>query len=121
MAFATTEDLKSLLTTAVEGGIGYWLNEDEGDVQNIQIHRDAELNVIEIQCETDVDGNGWIVQEITHTQIRKALNEMKDDQKLPEHWRKRASHFIFQGIDDHDADDADVIVQYAMFKQIVFG
>lgn len=118
--FMDTQTLKDILTTAVEGGSGYWMNDDDV-CQNIQIHRDAEKNVTEIQCETDVDGEGWIVQEITTARVRKALTEMKDDEKLPEHWRKWAGKFLFNKDMDYDAGDADVVVQYAMFKDIVFG
>lgn len=118
--FMDTKTLQDLLTTAIEGGSNYWMN-DEENVINIQVHRDSDNNVIEIQCETDVDGEGWIVQEITVASMRKALTEMKDDAKMPEHWRKWASKFIFDKDMDYDAEGADVLLQYAMFKEIVFG
>ena len=118
--FMDAQTLKDILTTAVEGGIVYWANDDDV-CQNIQIHRDADLNVIEIQCETDVDGNGWIVQEIIPSKIRKALTEMAKDVKLGEYWNKRANKFLFNKDMDYDAADADAIVQYAMFKEIVFA
>jgi hypothetical protein len=118
--FMDTQTLMDIMTTAIEGGCGYWMNDDDV-VQNIQIHRADDLSVKEIQCETDVDGKGWVVQEITHTQIRKALTEMGKDAKLSEYWRKRANKFLFDKNMDYDAEDADTIVQYAMFKEIVFG
>lgn len=117
--FMDTQTLMDIMTTAIEGGSSYWMNDDEV-CQNIQIIRDY-LNVTEIQCETDHDGKGWISQKITHTQIRKALNDMIYDKKLSEYWRKWAAKFMFDKDMDYDAGDADVVVQYAMFKEIVFG
>lgn len=119
--FLDTKTLQDLMTTAIEGGSNYWLHEEDEDCRFIQVHRDAENNVSEIQVETNVDGEGWINHEITHTQIRKALTEMKDDVNMPEHWRKWASKIIFDKDTDYDAEGADVVLQYALFKEIVFG
>lgn len=119
--FLNEQTLKDILTTAVEGGINYWCHPHDGDVQNIQIHRDDNLSVVEIQCETNVDGEGWICQEITTKVLRKAINAMKDDEKAPAHWRKFCSKLLFNTDEDYDAEGADVLVQYAMFKDIVFG
>lgn len=115
-----TATLQDIMTTAIEGGSAYWMNEED-DCRNVSVVRAEDLTVIEIKCETDVDGEGWKAHTITHTQMRKALTEMKDDGKVGEYWQKRAGQFLFNKDIDYDASDADCILQYAMFQSIVFG
>lgn len=118
--FMTTAVLNDIMTTAIEGGSAYWMNDDDV-CQEIYVKKEDNGTVTEIKCETDVDGKGWIGHTITHTEIRKALTEMKDDAKLSEYWQKWAGKFLFNKDMDYDAGDADVVLQYALFKDIVFG
>lgn len=118
--FMNTAVLNDIMTTAIEGGSAYWMNDDD-ICRKVIIKRESDGTVVEIKCETDVDGKGWVEHMLTHTIIRKALTEMKDDVKLGERWNKLAGKMLFDKDTDYDAGDADSIVQYAMFKDIVLG
>jgi hypothetical protein len=128
MAAINNRDLNFILTTVIEGGSAYWAN-DSDVCQTVEIKREADSDedlrslklVSEIKITTDVDGKGWKTQTITATEMRKALKAMKEDQKLPEHLRKMARKLLNNGDEDYDAGDADVIFQYALFGEIVFG
>jgi hypothetical protein len=109
----TNENINDLLVTAFEGGINYWCGKvkiksipDGADVQYasdvISIGGTLELQDIEspdkwdLTLEKMLKGIKWYCEQNGYTNA--------DDL-----------------MDNHDADTADAIVQYALFDEVVFG
>lgn len=99
------KDIDDLITDAFEGGINYWCGKVEvkgeykEEYASDQISRGGTL--ILYDRETD---NKW---ELT---LEKFLNGIKL-------WAENSSG----DIENTDGDDADQIIQYALFEKIVFG
>jgi hypothetical protein len=116
-----TEFLKDLIITAVEGGIGYWAevrryNPDEGTVEVRP----------QDECATE-DPNPW--RTVTVATIAKGIGRIDrgDCTFGGEPWAFGKSHgrvMVASRANDAgllDADDADNILQAALFGDIVYG
>lgn len=121
------EVLLDVLTTAIEGGIGYWaclLNDKDWVAARKQWK--AEHYDIPCYCDTalQVMKNGKAVKfedaededEVWELTMEKFLNGIKM-------YEEKRGRNITKIIDDcdFDADDADCIIQYALFNEVVFG
>jgi hypothetical protein len=127
-----------VLTTAVEGGIGYWIN--SGDFKNVTIRRDDDLNVTAIFFE----GTGQI--PVTYKDRGPCFAARPQDdrqfyymiypgdiilaaQKILDApaekygaGAKLAALELIKGVDaDIDADAADCLLQVAAFDEVVYG
>ena len=107
----TRQDIDDLMVTALEGGINYWC-------------RKARV----LQCPEKY--------EFASDVISRNGSLMLYDAESSDHWELTLEKFM-NGvkfvcerdgyteandlIDNHDADTADAIVQYALFNEIVFG
>lgn len=131
--------LHDVLTTAVEGGIGYWT--DNGDFKNVTVRRDKELNVTAIFFEgtgqlpityKDRDpcfaprphNDSQFVYCIFPCDIVEAaqniLNSTGPDKFGFGAWS--AAQELTKGEDsDLDADAADCLVQVAAFGEVIYG
>jgi hypothetical protein len=101
-----TRLLWDLMTTAVEGGIDYW-----GSVQDTT--RDADLNVLKFtvvdrEDEEDEEGKAYTVDAVKMLHGLQAL-------LLQYPWRSRIVN------EDYDAEDADCVVQMALFGEVMYG
>lgn len=112
-----TDDLiDDILVTAFEGGIDYWLQGVRLDPSMPPINRDSVRSSyqmitqgywIEVRAAVFNDGEWY----------RLTLDKVKDGLRL----------FLFncpagKGLtEDHDANDADAIVQYALWRDIIFS
>jgi len=118
---ATRQFLLDVMTTAIEGGIGYWAEVKE-------VTRDAELNVLSFSVRDDGDGdpNNREKDEWTHItpfQISEAIAKMLTGNT------KVATRIVGQFVGfphcidncDYDAEGADCAVQIAVFGQVVFS
>lgn len=131
------DDILDILTTAIEGGIGYWAclrNDDpdwaEGRKQWKEEHKnDADPT----PCYCDV---AYKVMEMGKA-VKFTDAELDDDDPDLEYWELTMEKFlkgcsqyiqvtgkdIKKAMDesDFDAEDADMIIQYALFGELVFG
>jgi hypothetical protein len=105
------EDINDLLTTAFEGGINYWcgevlINEEEKFPGKWASDVLADGGTLTL-CDSESDDK-W---ELT---LDKLLNGIK--------WYCETNNIISTEnlMDNHDATTADLIVQYALFNEIVF-
>jgi hypothetical protein len=116
----TKNDLLNIMTTGLEGGIGYWacLNNDTPDFDEfdklnmILSERVAEIlwrgGSVEL-FDTDYNYNDADKWELTLEKVVKGIIKfMETDSKTFE-------------LDDLDALDCDKIIQYALFGELVFG
>jgi len=107
-----TQDMADILVTAFEGGINYWC----GGVKILE-------NPADVDWASDVVAHGgklelWDVEDPDEKWIldqEKLLKGFAEGMK----WGKYGS--VEEMMDNHDAETADVIVQYALFDEIVFG
>lgn len=116
------QDIGDLITTALEGGINYWckkviiVENPDGtykgvsmeDEENVKHTSDAvgyggELKFYDAESE-DV----WFLDA---EKMGKGIQMYCEEYSIP----------LKDLIDEHDADSADAIIQYAIFGELVFG
>lgn len=135
------ELLRDIVITAVEGGIGYWSScaryrwsrKIKGDPDDMLLFPEVELVAAESPSDFDellpdvpIVGThphwGRIVK-LTPELIERAIAKIKDEPAIFNKTTRR--NVIVADIDndcsDIDAEDADCIVQVALFGKIVFG
>lgn len=122
MTYVTNQVMNDLMTTAIEGGSAYWMN-DRDVCCNVSLIRNTEKDVVEITCYTSISRvDVWEKHDpVQASTIRKALVAMKADEDVPAHLRKLASGLLNDPDYDYDSGDADIVFQYALFGSIVFG
>ena len=110
-----------VLTTALEGGIGYWS-------RATRIDRDDDLNVtsatiIDVERGVDVDGVIDYTYELTPAVVRKGLAWVLTSGQVHNRYHVAAVRDLIFDPDnaDHDADTADMIVQAGLFDRLVYG
>jgi hypothetical protein len=104
-----------VLTTAIEGGIGYW-----AQVRNVK--RDASLSVLSFDVRDGEDEDAEFVS-VTEAQVNDAARELLSigyggDYQISAYESILAGDF--EDV-DFDADTADAIVQQIAFGKQVFG
>ena len=107
----TRQDIDDLMVTALEGGINYWCRKarvlqcpEEYTYASDVISRNGTLELYDIESsdkwvltlESFMKGVKWYCEKYKYTNAEDLM-------------------------DNHDADTADAIVQYALFNEIVFG
>lgn len=99
----TTQLLWDLMTTAVEGGVNYW-----GSVRDTA--RDDDLNVLKFSIvdREDEEGKAYTVDAVKMLHGLQAL-------LIDYPWRSRIVD------EDYDAEDADCVVQMALFGELRYG
>jgi len=119
----TTQDINDLITTALEGGINYWCGLAEivicsnGTYEGVSTEDHPNVHYA-----SDVIGYGGKLK----------LTDVEDDDEtweldLPKVLKGITMHCEAHNIapsdlmDNYDADDADSIVQFALFNEITFG
>jgi len=109
----TQQDVDDIMCTALEGGICYWCGAAEvvggylGKYASEQISRGGSLilhdaestDTWELNCEKFLNGVKLYFEQGCHVQV--------DDNRID--------------AGDIDADDADCIIQLALFGEVVFG
>lgn len=118
----TREFNADVLTTALEGGIGYWSQASE-------IQRDADLRVLSVKLQPECDPDDFEPRTVTPADVDRGIGlilagTVKVRGDILESVRADVRELI-EGEEipggNIDADGADVIVQAAMFGEIVFG
>lgn len=109
----TNEDIDDIMCAALEGGINYWCGKAKvvgkylGEYASEQISRGGTLKLY--------DGESGEEFELTKEKFIKGLTKHLEDGR---------SGLISQGMIDTgalDACDADAIIQYALFDEVVYG
>jgi len=145
----SNKDIADLVVTAFEGGIQYWCpaagpvihaangNQNGAPDPNIKIWRpmtDAELDPYIIDGVVTysnpdfwIEGNGYLLkidddgeevaEVLTAAMIREALD--KPPKEPSRYWDDMLDRLRDPGA--YDADDADTIIQYAVFGEQVYG
>lgn len=108
----TQEDIDDIMCTALEGGINYWCGRAEvvggkylGEYASEQIARGGSLKMYDIE-----NGDSF---ELTFEKLLSGIKQAAANKEIP----------IEDGeidICDIDADTADLIVQYALFGELVY-
>ena len=118
------EDINDIMTTALEGGITHWCG-------RVKINYDKHNNIIgipenkrvDVNYASDVIGYGgsltlydiekedgpWVLTR------EKFIEGIKLEMKRSDIWS------ITDLVENHDAETADCIVQYALFGEVVYG
>jgi hypothetical protein len=116
------EDINDLVVTALEGGINHWCrkakkkrnadgswfgvapeNQDKIEFASDLIGYNGVLTI----CDAE-SSDKW---ELTLENVLKGIQMRCTNKKI----------LVAELMDDYDADDADAIVQYALFNELVFG
>lgn len=102
-----------ILSTAFEGGIGYW-------AIATNIARDAEGNYAAITLE-DAEGEEDWSHLVDCDAIHRGIQAVFDELRGTKVHRNLLTAVINDDAGDIDADDADAIVQMACFGDVVYG
>lgn len=100
--------LKDLLTTAVEGGSGYWASFDD-------INRDDDLNVLSVTIVDDDSGKRHVVGCGLLTLGLERLAAQ------PTPFPAAFEHLVNALKEEGDAETADVVLQMTVFGELVYG
>ena len=111
--FISSQDIDDLMVTALEGGINYWCDEIK-----VKIPYGSSTNVIA----SDVISRGGTLRFIYDERSGIAI---LDKEKLIKGLKKTIEDDDYCSVqdlmDNHDAETADKIIQFALFDEIVFG
>ena len=102
----TDQDIRDLIITAVEGGIGYWSMVDDYN-QNLDEHSAVTLFPY-------VEPDDFYPQTILPQGIVKGVEQYCIEHHV-------TPDALFGDYGDYDAVVADCVVQYALFGELVFG
>lgn len=131
----TLKDMADLLTTALEGGSGYWIDfvdifypkghtsasyKEGGEFEDKHSYGIPVYNVwmydggyLKIHTEDEVDNKKVFVFDMKA--IKKGFELMSKGKATPiRHWNDFVN-------DNYDADTADVFLQLALFGEVIFG
>ena len=110
----TQQDIDDIKVTALEGGINYWCGRAEvvgemlGDYASEQISRGGSLILHDAESP-----DKW---ELTRDMFLKGVELYFKES----HWIT-VEDYAFVDLGGMDAEDADCIIQYALFGKLVFG
>ena len=109
----SNEDITNLMVCALEGGINYWCGKAEVTVQPIEDWNYAS-DVIALT-------NGVITLHDAESDDKWELTKEKFLKGLVKTMEWGDYKDVEELMDAHDAEVADVLIQYAIFDEIVFG
>lgn len=123
----TEQDILDILTTAFEGGIGYWCCLDNTDADWVAARQQLKEETGETPCFCDVayrvmkngqtvkleDEEEGTVLELTLEKFQQGCTKYTEETHRDIHRTIDNSEF--------DAEDADMIIQYALFGELIYG
>lgn len=122
--FLNTQDIENVFITAIEGGSNYWYFLDDDSIKAIRdkvSHKEnpylaeAFARAVELGAEVpvyDIENNDELLGTMSKDSISKGLKTAIEAQR----------HEIFAVMKgDYDAGDADVLFQYMLLGEIVYG
>jgi hypothetical protein len=115
------EQLEDLMVTVWEGGSDYWMDVREKQMDKIRNYKEFPLHFsfAEKMASYLMDGNpirvsdcetGEYLETLTLEKINQALNSTEISDLV--------NDFLNE---EYDADTTDVIIQYALFNEVVYG
>ena len=107
------EDINDLMVTALEGGINYWC-------RKAKIVKIPE-GVDEILASDVISKNGILELYDAESSDKWELTLEKFMKGVKFVCEREGYSSVEDLMDNYDADTADIIVQYAIFNEIVFG
>ena len=118
----TAQEIDDLMATALEGGINHWccyaevIDKPEGECKKVIFRSDViSRNGTLKLYDTDSDDTWILTREKFLKGVDRALDHFFCD------WTKCPIYSNVQDmVENHDGDVADVIIQYALFDEIVF-
>jgi hypothetical protein len=107
-------ELLSDLIDAAGYGIGYWA---------VEAHQDDQAQTYTITLDEDAAEEAGKPQVVlTYAQLRTAIRKVAQGSLVAPSLTRAANDFIFRpGQAEPDSDLADVVVQVAVFGEVVFG
>jgi len=106
------QDIDDLMVTALEGGINYWVR----DIENIV------PDGVEFEYRSELIAKGGSLKitddEMGDTNVLNLENFMEGVREV---CRIRGFYNGQELMDNHDAEIADMIIQIALYKEIMFG
>ena len=121
-------EIKDILTTAIEGGIGYWACLGNDDPDWVETRDKYKVDHNEYPCYCDVAfellNNNKVVVFYDEQDDGKQLLLTKENfingcRLFEEHKGKSINLMLEDG--EFDAWDADMIIQYALFGDVIYG
>jgi hypothetical protein len=113
----TNQDIDDILCTAFEGGINYWCDRVqvlEGDYKGAEYASEAVSRGALIKLNiTDEERTGGTLKVDLLTRD----NIVKGIEMAAKHKKMSVKGFI----ENHDAGDADMAVQFAIFGELIYG
>lgn len=111
------EVLAGLLVTAVEGGSNYW-------AQFESIERDSELNILKVTVvDRDESTSNVMTPSLMLAGLEHLANRISEEGKHS--WSLKPSsaarHFCDAIQENGDASTADVVLQMALFGEVLYG
>ncbi|MCL4538218.1 MAG: hypothetical protein M1378_01220 [Bacteroidetes bacterium] len=113
----TNQDIDDIVCTALEGGINYWCSkveltrkptEEGAKYLSDMVSRGGAIKLEVFEEDRD---------STKEPKLLERDNMVQGIKKAAEHMKKSVQGFI----EDHDAEMADVAVQFAVFNEIIFG
>ena len=122
----TDKDIDDLMACALEGGINYWANEAEvvgkylGEFGSEQIARGGELT---IHLSEPIETAGATKYKLTKAKFMNGLRKYLSDPMKPYNILEWDSKNYQYRLDTCKADATvcDMIIQYALFDEIIFA
>jgi hypothetical protein len=99
--------LWDILTTAIEGGSDYWI------ASYLFVDRNSDQSVVKVEI-ADYEGEKFIADKNT---ILDGMKIMIASEKV--HFNKYVIDAVLE--EDYDAESADIMLQYGLFKELVYG
>ena len=121
----TNENISDLMVAALEGGINYWAGSAEmkkdnvgGGYEGVSLEDEESL-----EYASDIIGIGGtlIITDAEDPTEKWELNKEKFLKGLEKTIEWGGFADAEELMDSHDAETADVLIQYALFDEIVFG
>lgn len=122
----TNQDIDDIVGTALDSGISYWAHKAEvvgkyrGEFASDQISRDGELVIYLDEPFDDDDTEAYTLDKASFLRgLRMYLEDPEKPYNIVEFDEKTGKNVIDTGM--VDAVVADIIIQYALFGEVVFG
>ena len=113
-------DLDNILATCFEGGSNYWINKiqvvDE-DYKGCEYASDVVSQGGKLYLHTDESDETGEIFELTKNKLVKGIKKWYKNYHYPRHKEIQDELHLF----DWDAGDSDIILQLAIFNEVIYG
>lgn len=114
----TPENASDIMVTALEGGINYWCGKVK--IENIPDALKNEANVYASEV-LGYDDGVLLLYDAEDVETSWKLTKQQLIEGIEKYMNENGYADITDLIDDHDAETADIIIQYALFNELVFA